>query len=198
MVFKIKWSSITLNEVHFKTRLYTADGSLSPSSIKVLQEVYRRRRDFPEIGLQKYLAGASGKTWRLPVKGYGMSTVVKEVRSKLLQTLLEAKGCARNTHKKDAVQSAFQSIKGLLNTVTFVKYPTAGIYGAPIHVDTDSIFGSAIVILNHTPIFRLHVRGLDMPEGIRSAYMDVLNPTTMHEVAFASRVSSRVVLTFKF
>ena len=184
--------------VHFKTRLYTANESLSPSSIKVMQEVYRRRGDFPEIDLQEYLAGASGKTWRLPVQGYGMSTVVTEVRGKLLQTLLEADVCTRNIEKKEAVRSAFHSIKGLPSIVTFVKYPADGIYGAPVHVDTDSIFGSVIVILKDTPIGRLHVRGFDMPEGIQSGSIVVLNPTTMHEVAFANRVSSRIVLTFNF
>ena len=166
--------------------------------MKVLQEVHRRRRDFPEIDLQRYLAGASGRTWRLPVQGYGMSTVVTEVRRKLLQTLLEADVCSRNTQKKEAVQSPFQSMRWLPSTETFVKYPAAGIHGALIHVDTDLIFGSVIVILKDTPIGRLHVRGFNMPKGIKSGSMIVLSPTTMHEVAFANRGSSRIVLTFNF
>ena len=125
-----------------------------------------------------------------------MGDLIAEVRAALLRTMLEAPVCANNQARAEMIRTAFTNITEVPSIITFILYEVGSLLGTPTHLDTDSIFGSVIVICRDSTTGRLHVRGVDLPEQLERGSMVVLNPSVEHEVTFAVREQSRLVLTF--
>lgn len=68
--------------------------------------------------------------------------------------------------RKEAIQVLQDLIeeKRVPSLVCYLRYTTGEEHGAPWHDDVDGVFGIAIVFLQDTPIGRLHIERVNLPE----------------------------------
>ena len=82
--------------------------------------------------------------------------------------------------------------------VDFIKYQHGKRQGAAWHDDAYAVFGTVIIVLKDSPVGRLHIEDVDVPECLQPGDVVVIDPIRVHQVASAIRADDRVTATIVF
>jgi len=100
--------------------------------------------------------------------------------------------------KRNAIETVFKSMGENPWDIQILEYERQKEHGTVWHLDAYSTFGTAICILKDSSVGRLHIEGIDVPEGLQAGDVILIDPNTRHKVQIAARNEERVVVTFVF
>jgi len=167
--------------------------------ITVLQSIYfKTKAKNKSNNLGSSLPNSSAAIYNITKHSQEIQAIKKEVRSKLESILIQSSKIKRNKNKKEAVQYTLNNMSNLPWDVDIIQYKRKMKHGTVWHYDAYSTFGTAIIFLNDSKQGRLHVEGIDIPEGLRPGDILFLDPNTRHKVEKAARDEDRVVVTLVF
>ena len=75
--------------------------------------------------------------------------------------------------------------------VNFIQYKHNRLEGVAWHDDGYSMFGTIIIILKDSDVGRLRIESTDIPENLQPRDVMVIDPTCIHQVERALRLSDR-------
>ena len=129
--------------------------------------------------------------------------VIKDLSSPILE---EYKRVMENTEKKADIEyrhelkeifSEFVETSKVPSLLTYLKYEANKVQGCIEHRDVDSIFCTAILIVQVTSVGNLHVKDHNLPETLRAGDIVFMGPRIIHWVEKSAReVDGKVVVVF--
>jgi len=184
--------------VHFGAFILNGNHGLSSKSIRILQNVFTKKKKEKASNLNEFLPRSSASIYNIAENTNNIEHIKKEVREKFILLLISSPKIRNNKTKQEAINFAFKNINTIPWAVHIIHYKPKVRHGCVWHTDSYSTFGTAIIFLKDSKSGRLHIEGIDLPEQMKAGDIVFVDPNTRHKVEKAAREEERVVATIVF